>query len=96
MGKNERAPLWAWGAILTLLVLVLVGWGELYAQRQARPEGVPLYGTFGTCRTVDLATYLTFDGDLGWPGCGLRSGGQGGLPLPLRRRRPAAHPVRTV
>ena len=37
MEKNERAPLWAWGAILTLLVLVLVGWGELYAQWKARP-----------------------------------------------------------
>ena len=63
MEKNERAPLWAWGAILTLLVLVLVGWGELYAQRQDRPEDVPLYGTFGTCRIVDIATFLTFDGD---------------------------------
>ena len=40
-----------------------MGWGELYAQRQARPEDVPLYGTFGTCRIVDLATFLTFDGD---------------------------------
>ena len=63
MRKANKVSLLVWAVILLFLLFSLVGWGSLYAQRKAHPKDAALYGTFGTDRIVNFATYLTFDGD---------------------------------